>query len=205
MEDLKMQLVVARLCKVGQEEFVRFWSGKYSYAPEVAGLYEENIGKPLDAGRVWALYRWKNGSKIIAEKKERAIENTYIPELGRLPRPQSREEGRGYLSRLGGGAIWGIFWLHCIRRDMFPIFDQHTYRAMAKILGGVPSEIPPSRGKKVEAYFSQYLDFTSQFSVPPRRLDKALFARRLDKALFAYGRFLKKGFGGNKPCLTRKP
>ena len=150
-------------------------------------LYDENIGQPLSEERIWQLYRWKNGTSRIAEKKKQSIRLTYISALPDLPSLCSRDDGRSYADSLNCGGIWDIFWLHCLAPNLFPIFDQHTYRAMARIKGIIPSEIETARRRKLAAYFDVYLPFVDSFGndIPPRDLDKALFA---------YGRFLKSDF-----------
>ena len=181
-----MKLEVAQFVSANETDFVAFWSKEYSY--DLEHLYDENIEKPLNENRVWALYKWKNGTEEIAKKKQQSIQTVYLPELNNLPALSSHEDGKKYLASLRGGTIWNIFWLHCINQKLFPIFDQHTYRAMAKICGLSLSEIPDSRPQKIQTYFDCYIPFIKKF---PNSSD-----REIDKALFAYGRFLKRGLSG---------
>ena len=181
-----MKLEIVKYVSVNKASFVAFWSKEYSY--DLEHLYDENIGKSLDKDRVWALYKWKNSTEEIAKKKQQSIQTIYLPQLKNLPRLSSHEAGKKYLASLQGGAIWGIFWLHCINHRLFPIFDQHTYRAMAKICNFSLSELPDSRPQKIQIYFDHYIPFTKTF--------KKVSHRDLDKALFAYGRFLKRGLSG---------
>ncbi len=166
--------------------FVEFWSQHYSY--DLEKLYEENIDQPLTEERVWDLFGWKNGTKQIAGQKQQSIRTNYLPEIGRTPPLNTVDEGRGYLARLHGGPIWDIFWLHCLRPAMFPIFDQHTYRAMARVKGLTPAELPASREQIITIYFEQFIPFFQGVGDLDQRVR--------DKALFAYGRFLKWGFEG---------
>jgi len=158
------------------------------YQYELEGLYEENIGIPLDADRVWALYKWKNGTEKMAAKDQQSIRSVYIPELENLPPLKAIQDAQTYIESLSGGGIWDIFWLHCVNPDLFPIFDQHTYRSMAKIEDLSLSEIPAYRPKNIEVYLNQYIPFTKKFTM--------VSPRALGRALFAYGRFLKKGLSG---------
>jgi hypothetical protein len=165
------------------EEFVGFWSRLYRYPNQ--HLYDDNVGKELTVERVWKLFAWKNGrGESIAPKKRRSIEENYLPELNRLPNLSQIEDGRRYLAGLQGGAIWGIFWLHLINHKLFPIFDQNTYRSMAKITGNERAEIPLYNPTKVEAYFRHYIPFLTTFN--------GLDERTVDKALFAYGQALRR-------------
>ena len=167
-------------------QFVEFWTARYHY-PQGA-LYDNNIGLPLTADRVWELYEWKNGSPIAPGKKA-SVQNIYIPEIPRLPVLTSIQDGRSYLTRLRTGetgGVWDIFWLHCISPSLFPIFDQHTYRAMRKIMHGTVMELSKRRNIVLTAYFDEYLPFLNEFMEQD--------GRNVDRALFAYGRFLNSDF-----------
>ena len=181
-----MKLEIVQFVTASPVDFASFWSAQYRY--ELEPLYDNNIGQPLTEDRVWHLYKWKNGTEEIAANKKQSIRTVYLPELGSIPSLTTLQEGRDYLARLSGGAIWDIFWLHCVNPDLFPIFDQHTYRSMAKLETMSQTEIPANRSNRIDSYFNQYIPFTKKFpSIRPRELDRALFA---------YGRFLKKGLSG---------
>jgi len=180
-----MQFEVVRFVSASATDFVDFWSQQYQY--DFQELYDNNVGRALTEERIWQMYRWKNGTAISAKKKK-SIRSAYLSQLKTLPNLVTLEEGKAYIASLKGGAIWGVFWLHCIKPKLFPIFDQHTYRSMAKINGLEPPEIPTAKTKKLDAYFEQYIPFTKRFS--------GISSRDLDKALFAYGRFLKRGLSG---------
>ena len=178
-----MKFVVPKLDPVSQQEFVGFWAAQYYY--ELESLYEDHIGRPLTKDGVWALFKWKNGSEGISERKRDSIRSTYLNQLSEHHRVSDIPSGRNYIRSLDGGPIWNIFWLHCLSPRLFPIFDQHTYRAMAEIDSLPLAEIPASRKKKIQIYFDSYIPFV-------QRLGGA--SRSLDRALFAYGRFLKNGY-----------
>jgi hypothetical protein len=201
-----MNLEILKFHPVTRMDFVLFWSSYYKYKLEP--LYDVNIGKHLTEDRVWSLYKWKNGTTEIAAGKKQSILNVYLKEL-KSPRILSGlpriEDGKKYVQDLKGGAIWDIFWLHCINPKVFPIFDQHTYRSMAKIEGLTPSEISKDKPNILKSYFSVYVPFTQKFSgfseeralhglLNQDALDfiKLQPGRALDRALFTYGRFLKK-------------
>jgi hypothetical protein len=184
---MNLKLEIVNYTSANEIEFVAFWSKLNFY--DLEHLYDDNIKrKPLDENAVWALYQWKNGTEEIAKMKKQSIINTYLPQLEKIPLLKSLEAGKNYLASLGGGPIWNIFWLHCVNPDLFPIFDQHTYRSMAKILDMKVKEISHNRSEIIRGYFEEYIPFTNLFTEASKR--------DLDKALFAYGRFLKKGLGG---------
>jgi hypothetical protein len=96
--------------------------------------------------------------------------------------PKSALEERYLNSTASGGAIWNIFYMHCIDPDVWPIFDQHTYRAMHFMKFGQVAELPKPKAKIYEAYKAEYLPFFM-----PLHSDR----RKADRALFAFGQFLK--------------
>jgi hypothetical protein len=105
-------------------EFLSHWAKTYSY--DDAWKYDNNIGKPLSEQSRLELFEWKNG-KRIAEKKINSIRRNY-------PLVFNGDLKTRYLdASAAGGAIWNIFYMHCIDHSKFPIFDQHTYRAMRYI------------------------------------------------------------------------
>jgi hypothetical protein len=184
---INLKLEIVKYVSASETGFVEFWSKLNSY--DLERLYDENIKKnPLDEDAVWALFQWKNGSEEIAKMKKQSIIKTYLPQLKKIPSLKSLEDGKNYLATLGGGPIWNIFWLHCINPELFPIFDQHTYRSMAKILDMNVKNISKKRPEIIRSYFEEYIPFTRQFI--------RVSQRDLDKALFAYGRLLKRGLGG---------
>jgi hypothetical protein len=83
-----------------------------------------------------------------------------------------------------GGAIFRIFWLHCWRPELFPIYDQHVHRAMRFIEAGVREEIPGNDAQKIRSYLDNYLPFHAGFD--------GIAWRQVDKALWAFGKFLNE-------------
>ena len=162
--------------------FVDFWSGRYHYVEEY--LYAENIGQDLTEQRILDLFRWKNGRRLSARKRDSVIRN-FANRVGELAEIQPNENARAFLNHFPeGGAIWRVFWLHCWQPAMFPIYDQHVHRAMAFIQGGEPEEIPTYDPRKIDSYIERYLPFSATFG--------ELNARSVDKALWSFGKFLKE-------------
>jgi hypothetical protein len=106
----------------------------------------ENLGKPLNPELVRRWFEWKNGMPL-STSKERSIAKYALPGQ-RLPADADEPDVRAFLSR-SGGAIGRIFWLHIQHPEMFPIYDQHTHRAMAFLLGWPQLNIPKSNPRKV--------------------------------------------------------
>ena len=66
---------------------------------------------------------------------------------------------------------------------MWPIFDQHTYRAMKYLQTGAIVEIASTNKQKYESYTNEYKPFLTSL--------KQSDTRKTDKALFTFGQFLK--------------
>lgn len=154
--------------------FMNHWEKKYLYQAEYK--YDKNIGKPLTENSRLELFEWKNGS-IISRAKLKSIEENYP-----LIFTGNREER--YLNPYqNGGAIWNIFYLHCLSPQEYPIYDQHTYRAMKYLTTKKIVEIESNKKKIYESYKNEYLPFIKLFS--------DISHRKIDKALFSFGQFLK--------------
>lgn len=158
----------------GRDEFFDHWSKRYYY--DYDDLYTRNIGEPLTDTSLLELFMWKNGGKLSRKKADSVREN--------YPVNFSGDVKKRYLDyRQSGGAIWNIFYLHCLDSSAWPIFDQHTYRAMKYLQTGRIMEIGTTKKQKYHSYCEEYLPFL-------RSLDQSDM-RKTDKALFAFGQFLK--------------
>ena len=180
MQDVIMQFPVFIETIVNKSEFINFWSKQYDFKNE--HLYNQNIGKELNEDRIWALFRWKNGGPL-SKKKQVSIKENFINEQIGIPSNLNNYNLRIYLKK-PGGAIWRIFWLHCNNPKIYPIYDQHVHRAMAKLKRWDRDLVIPSQNReKVEMYINSYLPFWSEFTEFP--------SKKVDEALWSYGKFLK--------------
>jgi hypothetical protein len=159
------------------EEFLDHWSARY---PERnfgdRDKYDPFVGKRLTEPSRLHLFEWKNGSKI-SKAKSASVSKNYP-----LSFPKSELEERYLNPQRSGGAIWNIFYMHCIDPVTWPIFDQHTYRAMHFMKTGDLKEIPFAKAKVYKSYKEEYIPFVTNLNSDQRRIDKALFA---------FGQFLK--------------
>lgn len=160
--------------------FIDHWASKYSYPQEKK--YTDNIGKGLTKKRLEALFEWKNGmGEAIAARKLNSILKNYPPNF-------RGDENIRYLSAdEPGGAIWNIFFLHCRNHEKWPIFDQHTFRAMHFMETGKIKEIAGSNSRQgremVYDSYKRYMGFVATIKEPDHR--------KVDRALFTFGKFLK--------------
>ncbi|MCL4550410.1 MAG: hypothetical protein M1480_13690 [Bacteroidetes bacterium] len=179
-----MSLSIYSFSETDQETFINFWSNKYQYSLE--NLYVHNIQPPLSENSVLNLFHWKNGMRLSTAKLQ-SVRNNYIALLDNLPELNNLEQGRNYYAQLNGRMIWNLFWLHCINPNLFPIFDQHTYRACNYILNNAVAELSElNDNEKINFYFDTYIQFFNEFHNNENR--------RIDKAFFMFGRFLKKWY-----------
>lgn len=155
-------------------EFIDHWSSRYRYSDEEK--YDNNIGKPLTEQSRLELFEWKNGSGLSERKLQSILKNYPLSFAG-------NKEERYLNHNKSGGAIWNIFYLHCLEPESWPIFDQHTFRAMKFIISGEFVEIGKTNKHKYDSYRNEYLPFLRMLNLPDNR--------KLDKALFAFGQFLK--------------
>ena len=104
------------------------------------------------------------------------------------PYPASEALGKAYANtHLRGGAIYNIFWLHCMTPRVFPIFDQHVYRAMMYTQTGSLEELPLDNRKRMAVYWNAYVPFFKNVKKGTR-----LPQRTIDRGLFTMGQFLKR-------------
>jgi hypothetical protein len=174
-----MHFPVFRKYFVPKSEFINFWSKQYFYPKDY--LYNDNIGKELIEDRIWDLFLWKNGKPLL-EKKKLSVKNNFIMEKTKVPSKHDNLTLLSYLDK-PGGMIWRIFWLHCNYPKIFPIYDQHVHRAMAKLKNWPKIDIPSLNKTKIRTYINHYLPFWRKFfKFPPKKVDEALWS---------YGKFLK--------------
>lgn len=184
-----------QLAEVQQDEFFAFWLRQYGDGKDEA-LYRDNIRKELTEERILKLFTWKNGYKL-SQKKEESVQRNFIQRLGEINDLADEHDRERLLSRFpNGGVIFRIFWLHCVRPNLFPIYDQHVHRAMTFMQNGATKfiedrkyeEIPTTVSAKVDAYLKRYVPFHDSFAAS-ESVDGGR-DRTVDKALWAFGEFL---------------
>ncbi|MDE0097171.1 MAG: hypothetical protein OXS40_12510 [Gammaproteobacteria bacterium] len=173
--------------------FVDHWSGKYEY--KNGEKYDQNIRNirtcedlTQATDSIRELFKWKNGGPLSANKKI-----SVCKKLTWLTKEQCNDRisicnnaESKYLDPKQSGPIWNIFFLHCLDPDNWPIYDQHTQRAMVYLKTGDIADDVKSHRRVYEIYRYEYKPFIlSEF--------RPLFCdlREVDKALFAFGKFLK--------------
>ena len=156
------------------QAFIDHWSARYKYPWQ--HKYDDHIGLPLTTDSRLALFEWKNGS-IISARKLKSIDQNYPQRF------EGDRVGRYLNHQQPGGAIWNIFYLHCLSPSDWPIYDQHTHRAMKFMTTGQIVEIGSTKKQKYACYLEEFMPFLASMG--------DFDGRTLDKALFAFGQFLK--------------
>jgi hypothetical protein len=182
-------LFVFNAVPASREEFVRFWAACYKY-PDCE-LYTPNIIGSLTPAKLEALFRWKIGKRFF-ESHWPVVQQLFVARLDEalaLPPDVSAAQLLTLFPR--GGAVYRIFWLHCLRPDRFHICDQHVHRAMNLIEKQERRELSEYTEKQqVALYLERYLPFWN-------RHFGGLDPREVDRALWAFGKFMKDK--GNTP------
>jgi hypothetical protein len=172
------------LKSVTREDFVTFWSRRYPDQDEAR--YAENMKRPLTRKRAQNLFRWKNGS-TLSGRKQASVNNNFFNRMKELKQFCDEFEPQTFLNHFSGsGPIWRIFFLHIHSPERFPIFDQHTYRAMRYIKNEGIAELPVDPGQIIEIYLNKYCEFYQSFGQSTNR--------EVDKALWVFGKFLKSRY-----------
>lgn len=169
------------------QEFINYWKKRYSYGND--DKYEELMKNNLanDADSLRKLFVWKNNNMNLSPQKQGSIDEKIewlesVKECGEKERIKMAKEK--YLCRSKGGAIWNIFFLHCLARQEFPIYDQHTFRSMKYLKTGEFAKNETSDKEKYKNYITEYVPFLNENFEGYNRRD-------IDKALFTFGKFLK--------------
>ena len=169
-------------------DFVNHWSSKY-YDPRQE-KYDDHIGKPLTEVSRQSLFEWKNGGSISKAKMSSIEENYPL----RFEGDEKAKEDRYLKKNRKGGPIWNIFYLHCLDPNTWPIFDQHTFRAMKYIKKGKIEEIRTTKKQKYQSYreYREFIDEVKSEIHKKQTCENTLEElHNLDKAFYAFGKFLK--------------
>jgi hypothetical protein len=101
------------------------------------------------------------------------------------------------LSRNGFGFIWTLFVLHCFYPRIYPLYDQHVYRAYKYMVsnGRITTGMAPNSWEK-------YIDYKKFFDNMLFELDIEFW--ELDRGLWSYGKALKQRNGLTKKHVEYK-
>ncbi len=156
-------------------------------------LYTDNIIKSTyNETDILELYYWKNNvgadAKAMSAPKRNYVRNIQnrLDAVNRLKTNFSLKEYESEFGSLTG--IWGVFLLHIIAPSLYPIYDQHVYRAFRFIETGEIREIPWQDRKKYIEYHEDYVPFFQRLFNETR----GYTAKEVDDALMVFGQFLSR-------------
>jgi hypothetical protein len=88
-------------------------------------------------------------------------------------------------SKTGFGFVWAIFVLHCIYPEVYPLYDQHVYRAFRHIVtnGEEFTQLAPSNWIEYMKYRNFFVQLVTNTS---------LAFWEVDRALWAFGKYLNQ-------------
>ena len=197
----------------GLSSFIEYWAGIYNDSNE--SLYEKNIKKDLNSENIFELYHWKYGQKPKSKSHVKTINNNYVNSLSKYKscNPNHGKLKDRYLKHSKeGGPVWNIFFLHVLsmnenfnkklKKYVYPIFDQHVYRAMyfiqpkditqSKLFRELPSLNKQDRFTAYETYRIFYQNIEHDTNLHLNKGDDK-YRRKIDRALFCFGESLIKG------------
>jgi hypothetical protein len=164
--------------------FLTHWSSRYDDAKDKL-LYDPYIGKINDPSLL-KLFEWKNGGTIAQHKLQTIRENYLIHWIA-----DADLEARYLDPAQGNGPIWNIFYLHCRSHTVYPIYDQHAYRAMIYMqdrkLCGLKDDLDKKDRPSVYKSYEHYRKFVKDIQNAT-----GLALRPIDRALYTFGQFLKR-------------
>jgi len=171
---------------VSRQDFIDFWSKYYVYT-SVERLYLDRIHNEIfSKDDIEKLFEWKNGMKINGHKQKQASVDKIVSRLKIINELKNNFDFvlfKRYFNDLG--AIWQLFILHIIQPEIFPIFDQHVYRAHLFISKEIIEDIKEDKNFKLKYFYEVYLPFYNNFKTDIGN------DRQADMALWAFGKFLK--------------
>jgi hypothetical protein len=207
---------VARFDLGRAAEFVAFWSRFYVYRVKVLGedfdidyLAELNIGADLNDDNVRRLLRWKDPhhltDPILSGPSKGQPNDRVVRVLAALGAINGFRQGIVSASAMReivaglfpSGFVFQVFIMHIARPHMYPIADQHVFRAY-----GI------HRGVEPYATWDTYLEYTQYFAEIARSLEidrspeNTAPLKRIDNALMVFGQFLKSYYRDADPIIA---
>ena len=174
--------------------FVATWGKLYNY-PDYDVYTKLLRNKFLDSDDLYKLFKWKNRMDLSGKKRE-TYESKIKIHLGLINkyRQERKSIEISYEGFKNIPAIWRIFLLHIIQPLVYPIFDQHVYRAYAVINKLDKKELPLNNKEKFRIYDDLYVPFFFDFGGENKQNDYVANYNNfeIDKALWAFGKAFKQ-------------
>ena len=172
--------------------FIQFWETIYNYSSSSDAYDKYVVNRPvnfiLTDSHIRELYQWKNNTgETLAAPKAASVEKNIVAHIDVIQQLAVTWDDDTFVQYFGEmRTIWQTFLMHIIQPDLFPIFDQHVYRAYAYLQWGEVSELKGTVKHQIalyETYQRFFKEIQSTSQCPPRSLDKAFWA---------FGKFIKQ-------------
>jgi antitoxin (DNA-binding transcriptional repressor) of toxin-antitoxin stability system len=197
-------------------EFVRYWSPFYQYDVKLFGSPESNINYhdelnicdgvlgDLTKENVRRLLRWKDPHILTQEiltGPKKGTENPRVSRVlhrlddinrfrrGEITEVEIRDVADSLFSS-GIGIVFRAFLLHIARPHIYPIADQHVFRACA-LHTKKPANWKPNSWKAYEEYRNYFHGIADAMRIE-RTTSNIENLKKIDNALWAFGKFLKR-------------
>lgn len=178
------ELVVEQIYNLRKFELMGAWKTGCLRLSELENEYTDKNGFSYKFTE-----RWKKSAPVgyevwndISQKQNYIKEN--IPKHFDKEMPQIVYDLE---SRKGFGFIWTVFVLHCFYPKIYPLYDQHVYRAYNKIIFNDDRII-----KQAPNSWSVYLNYKNFFA--RLLIETEIPFWELDRALWVYGKKIKQDY-----------
>ena len=186
------------------KQFVDYWSKLYDHGEKRARedvvidyFAELNLESPLTEDNIRHLLRWKDRRRFtdpVLTGKSKDLPNPEVAEVlarrgvinefraGHIDESTMRNS---ILEVFASGIVFHVFLLHIAKPHMYPIADQHVYRAFSAHRGRVLSE-------SWEDYcvYRHYFEEVAAAAGIGSSLNDIRDLKRVDDALMTFGQFL---------------
>lgn len=178
---------ILNIDKGSLQQFISSWSKLYTDSKDQL-FYNKNIDKLLTPDSLLELYVWKNGTKLSL-LKQKSFDDKIASKLTIINKWKGNNKEVSFDEIVDEfrivSTIWLVFLAHIIDPILYPIYDQHVYRAYYFLKHKKIKEIP-NEARKLTSYKEEYLPFYNGIKNQVNNL------KELDEALWSFGKFLKQ-------------
>ena len=195
-------------------DFVRYWSEFYKYDVKIFGSNSKSIDYfrelnirdneslcDLTKENIQRLLRWKDPhilTQVIMTGPHRGKDNPRVKrvldrldDINRFRRGEVEESDVCALadSIFSSGIVFRVFLLHIAKPHMYPIADQHVFRAYG-LDAKKPDNWKPDSWTEYNEYRGHFHRIADAIGIQ-RTIGNIENLKKIDNALWAFGKFLK--------------
>jgi hypothetical protein len=189
-----MKYIALSFKTTNASEFVSTWAAAYKRQekPNSRVKYNSYISaRPCTIESITKLLQWKNSDRFenfSANKKklvQEILEKIHV--INQLESNWDKNLFRTEFKPDKNGPIWKLFILHVIQPEIFPIFDQHVYRAQHFLQSGKIIELSATHQSRFDLFMNEYLPVFNAI-----KTESNASLKEVHEAMWAFGLFLKK-------------